>query len=528
MKKQAINFSLPARLINFSVDEVQGTFSRGKLAVFYKGETADKRLFTDAFATEVAKTLPYAPIVSHYDAEKDDFVGHATEQNIYGIVDPCVEPTFEQGEDGNTWCICDVVYYTERPDQIGELAKKIEGHSQSLELDPTSVKYVINYDEKKHFKNIEFTAGKIIGLSVLGKDQQPAFTGSAFFTADEKSQETMQKLRDYCENKGHGPENGGKGMNFEKFIQLTWGDIWKKVDDAVFAEYCNDACTYVMDMYNDSAIVKFYYYVDGSCKLMRIYYNLDEDGKVTLGNINEVVATYVDVEPKTNPDASSSMSSTDITQTNVDSSNPSSEEGNGSFDNSNTTNDGNATDDTTTTEDSSSPIEKTVVDAGNSSVTEMSATEQTEAQDLSTTATATDESSNPAQVENVDNMTTNDNTPTDTKVSANDEQVSNTEESASAATFTESERAELEALKREKKIALVNSYKDTITEEAYNTFLSQVDSFEERDLEYELLKAYKANVDTTSTKPMRAFSLPTIKDKVEDELDIFVRKNLQR
>jgi len=39
--------------------------------------------------------------VSYYDEEKDDFVGHATQQAIYGIVDPCTEVSFETLEDGN-------------------------------------------------------------------------------------------------------------------------------------------------------------------------------------------------------------------------------------------------------------------------------------------------------------------------------------------------------------------------------------------------------------------------------------------
>jgi hypothetical protein len=97
------NFSWPATL-SFSTDNGKETerFSRGKLRVFFKGETADHRLFSDKFSEEVIKSLPYTPIVSYYDEEKDDFVGHATEQAIYGIVDPCGEITFEQMEDGNT------------------------------------------------------------------------------------------------------------------------------------------------------------------------------------------------------------------------------------------------------------------------------------------------------------------------------------------------------------------------------------------------------------------------------------------
>jgi hypothetical protein len=103
MKKRTINCSIPATL-SFSKEEQNENerFTRGKLRVFYKGETPDHRLFNDTFSESIIKSLPYTPIVSYYDEEKDDFVGHATEQAIYGIVDPCSEVVFETRDDGNT------------------------------------------------------------------------------------------------------------------------------------------------------------------------------------------------------------------------------------------------------------------------------------------------------------------------------------------------------------------------------------------------------------------------------------------
>ena len=63
-----------------------------------------------------------------------------------------------------------------------------------------------------------------------------------------------------------------------------------------------------------------------------------------------------------------------------------------------------------------------------------------------------------------------------------------------SASFTQSERAEFEALKREKKVNLLNSYKEILSEEEFNNFLGSIDSFEEKEnLEIELLKAYKAS-----------------------------------
>ena len=184
------------------------------------GETADHRFFSDEFSKELIKSLPYTPIVSYYDEKKDDFVGHATEQSIYGIVDPCTDIIFEENDKGETWAICDTIYYTERPDKVGEIAKKIEGHSQSLELDPSTVKYTINYDERKHFKNIEFTAGHFIGVSVLGNDQEPAFTGSAFFASDEQFQQKMEILKNYCEGKTD-QLGETKNMDVTEFLKLS-------------------------------------------------------------------------------------------------------------------------------------------------------------------------------------------------------------------------------------------------------------------------------------------------------------------
>lgn len=119
-----------------------------------------------------------------------------------------------------TWAICDTIYYTERPDKVGEIAKKIEGHSQSLELDPNTVKYVVNYDERKHFKNIEFTAGHFIGVSVLGNDQEPAFTGSAFFASNEQFKQKMEILKNYCEGKTD-QLGDTKNMDVTEFLKLS-------------------------------------------------------------------------------------------------------------------------------------------------------------------------------------------------------------------------------------------------------------------------------------------------------------------
>ena len=102
------------------------------------------------------------------------------------------------------------------------------------------------------------------------------------------------------------------------------------------------------------------------------------------------------------------------------------------------------------------------------------------------------------------------------------------ETNTSSASFTDSERAEFETLKREKKINILNSYKEILSEEEFNNFLGSIDSFEESDLELELLKAYKASKDK-EPKIQRAFAFAPILEKKNadnNSLDDFIRNNL--
>lgn len=482
-KRKPINFRWPATLSFVTESDSENErFSRGKLKVFYKGETADHRFFSDEFSEELIKSLPYTPIVSHYDEKKDDFVGHATEQDIYGIVDPRGEITFETDSDNVTWAICDTIYYTERPDKVGEIAKKIEGHSQSLELDPSTVKYTINYDERKHFKNIEFTAGHFIGVSVLGNDQEPAFTGSAFFASNEQFQQKMEILKNYCEGKTD-QLGETKNMDVTEFLKLSWGDICAKVSDAVNQEYGNEYYTYAVDFYDDCGIYRFYSYIDGSIKLMKLFYTLSDDGEVTLGKIVETHVVYEDLED-------TAQTGTDFT-----SSNEFTDSGDGDF----------TVETTTTTTEETTPVVPTETD-------------QTPAEFTNGSTEPTPVVTNPSAEAAVN----------DTEVSAASEE-QNQQENTSPASFTDSERAELEALKREKKVTLISSYE--LTDEVRESLMNQLDTLTYEELELKLLKIYKENAeaDNFSTAPVPfAVPEPQTKRTAEDNLNAYIRRKLGR
>lgn len=540
MKKPQVSFSFPAKAFDFASNSAKEKgsnemFSRGKLKVFYKGETADHRYFSDEFSNELIKSLPYTPIVSYYDAEKKDFKGHAEHQAIYGIVDPKGKIGFETDDQGVEWAVCDTIYYTERPDEVGEIAKQIEGHSQSLEL--ADAKYVVNYDERRHFKNIEFTGGKFVGVSVLGNDQKPAFTGSSFFaaaiTSDEEFAKKMKILKDYAERESttngqkENVSNGGqmKITNYEDFMKLSWGDISSKVSEAICSEYGNEAYTCIADMDNDFAYVVFYSYIDGKQSTYKIAYSVSEDGNVTLGAVTPVHREWVD-----DPVPEAKTESTATAQET-----PNAEEG--------TSAEGQPAVTATAAESKASTEEAAAATAtGNSAAAttkEESNTSENEAAAATVTAMAdegaktkaeeTASDTIPPKVETAQVQTDNGSvkgtsTPSvmasatspsaevTTAESNGESQLSNAsevsgtedghenvnddlqEENSSTSTLTDSERAEFEALKLQEKVHLIESYKDKISEDDFANFSKNVASYENEDkLELELLRAFKAN-----------------------------------
>lgn len=539
MKRHSINFNWPAKLFGFSSNESTEKFSRGKLSVFYKGETEDHRYFSNEFSEEVIKSLPYVPVVGYYDEKKDDFVGHATQQQIYGIVDPCREPTFEVMDDGKTWAICDVVLYTERPDQVGEIAKKIEGHNQSLELG--DMKYVINYDERKHLKNIEITAGQIIGVSVLGTSERPAFTGSQFFSYNPDFEQKMRLLKEFCEQESLGQDNGGSEMNLQEFMKLSWGEISTKVSKAVEQEYVNEYYTYVVDMYKEYAIVRFLSLIDGSNKLMKVNYSLQKDGSISLGDVKEVYVSYNDYalptekEEDEEKEKEAKTEEEDFAKTSDDSSEKEDED-----DKEDAAEEDSKDDEEDSKDAFEMPCEDSDKDEEDEDKEDDKEAEEFECNDEGVSEAVSDNETIADAVDTANCVSESEvdaapeeyaKAPTDDEVKEDkdeDEDEDKSEDSSSSTSFTQSERAELENLKKEKKINLLDSYKEILSEEEYNSFKSDIDNFSEEGLELELLRKFKsASGKAKKTNRMYAFN-PTIKTNAPvDSLEATVSKYLR-
>lgn len=532
MKK---HFYVPAQLSAFSGEgEGDTRFTRAKLKVFYKGTTADNRLFTEEFSSGLIKTLPLTPVVGYYDAEKEDFVGHATEQQILGVVDPTVEPQFEKADDGNTWAVCDTVLYTERPDQVGDIAKKIVGKSQSLELNPKTIQYKVNYDEKKHFKNLEFTAGEIIGLSVLGDDQKPAFTGSSFFSCFGENDfvKKMNMLKEYCaEEAVKRTANMDKNTNF---IELAYGEQMLKVEEAFASAYANDGCSYLVDAYPSYAIMRIYYYADGSQKLLKVNYTIDGEGKVTLGEVKEVRVTYEEV-PDTSASSEGFAAETKPEEEKEDLKKK--EECSTADEDLKKKEECSTSEEDLKKKEECSTSEEDLKKKEECSNSEEDLKKKEE---CSTSEEDLKKKEECAQTEpKEDPVPEEEKEKEDEKAKANaeansvegDPNVNHTSETETntpdPTALSKSEREELETLRKASKINLINSYANRLPQEIVDGLIAKVDSYDnEKDLKFDILEALESNrVEQTVTKIM-PFSTVGNSGKEADEYAQYIRNNL--
>ena len=520
-----INCSWPVTLEIFENENTSEDehFTRGKLNVFYKGETADHRFFSPTFSESLIKSLPYAPIVGFYDEENDDFVGHNTEQQIFGIVDPKIKPTFETDDQGNEWAVCGTVLYTSRPDKVGEIARKIEGHAQSLELDPETVEYKINYDDRKHFKNIEFTKGNIIGVSVLGTNQQPAFTGSHFFTAQDDVNALIEdKFRIFSAYLRKKNEQGGNksimANSNKDFVTLSWGEKGSKLSDALTSEYSKDAYTWIEDIYDDYIVADFYYKVEGVIKTFRIDYTMDDSGNVSFGNIIEVHKTY---EPIESADPNGNMSeqgsigeayaevitdpadhSTDPSE-NLENAEKKEEEDkrNCSEEDLKKEDDKNKCE----TEDLKKDDEENKGKCSSEDSDELSKKEEEKGK---------------CSTEKVDNQ--------------NDEKFMKEENESSTSSLSTSEREELEKYRKKEKVDLINHYKDCLTNEEFDNFNKNVDSYDIKELKLELLEKFEASIvlkeenKTSFSRTVFNVQEPSKSKTHTEEMNDYVRSILER
>lgn len=435
--------SLPAQFIVDSVESSEDSlYTRAKLKVFYVGMTADKRFFSEDFAQKLIKSAAYTPVISYFDSEKDDFEGHASEQQVYGVVDPMVAPTFETDENGTKWAILDVILFTQRPDSVGEIASKIIGHPQSLEMDANSLKYKIKRNRCGDFECIEFVDAKFTGVSVLGYDQEPAFTGSSFFSV----------MNDFATD-FRGNE---MTIQIQEFAKLAWSEKSGIVVDALVAKY-QENFWFVADMYDKYVVYYAYNPEEGKVYLYKADYKIIENDTAELGEPVRVHPSYeeyqVQVEaPIIEPAAN--------------------------------TGDGNNADDVSTDEHPASFVEEpqptpNVVEEPQP-IVEPEPEPVTNSEPVVDSEPVTD--SDPVVDPEPSFASNEDPIPEPTPAPGKDTNEGSEENQTGSTILSSAELQELQEYRRKEKIALIASYSDTIEEKELDALRNSVDEYTKEEL----------------------------------------------
>jgi hypothetical protein len=242
--------------------------------------------------------LPDTPVVAFYSDVKKDFLGHNRVQYVFGHIPNNAKIEFNT-EDNKEWLISQVLLYTDRPDQIGEISKKIVGHPQSLELDPKTVSYEIVTQDGK--QKVHFSKGRICGLSVLGMDQKPAFAGAAFFSLQSENGELKEKFENFF-SRLEEEYRGQQTMKSEKFksllqaTELSYTDRERLVHDAFCLQLGENTLAIIEEMYDDYVIFDTYDMKNDKAAFQKAQYTLDKDNVVTFTSCVEVFKIFVTAE----------------------------------------------------------------------------------------------------------------------------------------------------------------------------------------------------------------------------------------
>ncbi len=503
-----IDLNIPAVIESFSTETTSSHVSRGKLKVFSIGKTQDIRVFTKEFAESLMKSLPGTPIVAYFDNEKQDFLGHNDTQYVYGYVPEDAVPEFI--EEGNTtWAIVDVNLFTERDDNIGEVAKQIIGKSQSLELNPDTVDWELVYINGK-LEKIIFKEGSFYGLSVLGDDQTPAFEGAGFFKP-----EIIESLKSFSLG------NGGKKMEKNEFLSLGCEDKRAKFYE-IIKEQTNKQDFYVVDFTEDEVIIREY--AENSSKLLIANYTWVGETEYSVGDFEECIPTYTRISKENGSLVDSFAKKKERNCGDID------EETAAQVEESSIES---PSEDAETAESNTSADTNQDLGAGE----EPSANAASEDSDGSKDSDGEGQTS--SFVEDKDEPDESDDVKDDEKEDKEDEDFRKDKKkkgedvSTVATSLSDEERNELMELRKEKKISLIKTFTEYLSKESIDKFLNDIEKYDLITLEAELkIAAFEENkgriLENTDSHNSFGILLPSLSEKKEfsNELDALVAQNL--
>ncbi len=408
--------------------------------------------------------------------------------------------------------------YTERPDSLGKIAEKIVGKSQSLELDPKTIKYVVNYDKKGKFLNIEFTDGEFVGVSVLGDNQQPAFTNSSFFSMNANFEEKMQMLKEYCTSKQE------RGLNMElfieNFVERSWSETSKMVFKALGAKY-GEYNVYPVDWYDSFVVSYIYKEESSSSELYKVPFTVSDTFEVAIGDEMQVRVEYVEMPSAAAESFTGAEDGVEDAREVVKDESTLGEENavNGVVEDADGKDENfigveEVTDTTAAIDDVEDGKVEDVVEEG----VEDNAGEKAAQEDFDdkgedeVTEPKTEENGNAPIVE-------------EGHVDEGQQETASekTEPNAGSTAFVDSERQELEELRREKKLNLINSYADDLNLSILKDFEKQIDNYTFEELESKLAISYRKESKSKANKGLFRF-VDAKQTKSTDDIASLVNK----
>lgn len=272
-----------------NMETVTDTISKCRVRIFYKGMNRNRTYISDDFANQLISSLPYAPIKGIFNYGEVDFGDHGednTDGRIYGIVPETHHFAWEKhvDEDGveREYATADVYLFT----GLYPEASLIPGKPQSMEIFRGNLKGEWRISENDGRPYFHFLRGSLVGLQTLGRDVEPCFEGSAFFSLCEDLQNCVNYIKQ-LDNTIKKEEGEKMDKTLFRLSDNEKADILFDLINPNFNEEGNwELNGIVTDVYDDYAL-----YVNQT-GYHRAYYTKDGDN-VSLGEIMDVKITDV-------------------------------------------------------------------------------------------------------------------------------------------------------------------------------------------------------------------------------------------
>lgn len=205
-------YNIPSQMENYSNDDVDSNLMKVRIKFNKTGKNYNWTKFTKEALVDAEPTLKNIPILAYIkctdeDLDKYDFDGHNTMTKIIetpngykveykylerpiGVIPETNNVTYEVGENGEEYCVCDGYVWKSYSNEGYEIIKNSEYKSVSMEIREREG----HYDTEDDYYDI--TKFTYQGITVLGDDVEPAIEGANLtkYSSMDTYKEELQKL----------------------------------------------------------------------------------------------------------------------------------------------------------------------------------------------------------------------------------------------------------------------------------------------------------------------------------------------